>query len=145
MFMLDCWRGGRANGLGGPVAPAESRADADGDGGGRTMPDAFPSGPFGRGVNEALSVAGFRGEMECAVPLPASDTSSGIWTRKRGRVSPPTRRLLDLEGGANVVSGIDTRDDCRVLSDKTASDRLGPGGDEPEALFLARDPTPTDF
>lgn len=33
-----CW-GGRlgANGLGGPVAPAESRADADGDGGGRTM------------------------------------------------------------------------------------------------------------
>jgi hypothetical protein len=29
--------GGRANGFGGPVAPADISADAEGDGGGRTM------------------------------------------------------------------------------------------------------------
>jgi hypothetical protein len=34
--MLLDWGGGRANGFGGPVAPADSSADADGEGGGRT-------------------------------------------------------------------------------------------------------------
>lgn len=35
MAVLWGWGGGLANGLGGPVAPAESMAVADGDGGGR--------------------------------------------------------------------------------------------------------------
>lgn len=34
-----CCGGGRANGFGGPVAPAESSADADGEGGGKTNDD----------------------------------------------------------------------------------------------------------
>lgn len=34
-----CWGGGLANGFGGPVAPADNSADADGDGGGRTSDD----------------------------------------------------------------------------------------------------------
>jgi len=38
VFCCDVGGGGLAKGLGGPVAPAEQRADADGDGGGRTIP-----------------------------------------------------------------------------------------------------------
>ena len=34
---------GRAKGFGGPDAPAERRAEADGDGGGRTTPEACES------------------------------------------------------------------------------------------------------
>lgn len=40
-LVCDVWETGwgRAKGLGGPDAPAESRAEADGEGGGRTMPE----------------------------------------------------------------------------------------------------------
>lgn len=37
-FCCDVGGGGRAKGLGGPDAPADSKADAEGDGGGSTMP-----------------------------------------------------------------------------------------------------------
>lgn len=37
LFCCDVGGGGRANGLGGPDAPADSKADADGEGGGRIM------------------------------------------------------------------------------------------------------------
>jgi len=36
--LLDMGGAGRAKGFGGPWAPAESRAEADGEGGGRTTP-----------------------------------------------------------------------------------------------------------
>lgn len=38
LFCCDVGGGGLANGLGGPEAPAERRAEADGDGGGSTIP-----------------------------------------------------------------------------------------------------------
>lgn len=40
-LVCDVWETGwgRAKGFGGPDAPAESRAEADGEGGGRTMPE----------------------------------------------------------------------------------------------------------
>jgi len=38
LFCCEVGGGGLAKGLGGPDVPAESRADADGDGGGSTMP-----------------------------------------------------------------------------------------------------------
>jgi hypothetical protein len=47
-----------------------------------------------------------RGEPDSFVALPPSD-SSGICTFNRGReILPPTRRLLDREGGVKVVSGM---------------------------------------
>lgn len=76
-FCEGCETGcGRANGLGGPLAPAESRADAEGDGGGSTTPDDCGSELRGR-----CEVAGFvpdPGEFESAVALPALDEPSGI-------------------------------------------------------------------
>jgi hypothetical protein len=48
-----------------------------------------------------------RGEADSAVALPPSE-SSGICTFNRGRATlPPTRRLLDREGGVKTVSGIE--------------------------------------
>lgn len=44
LFCCDGGGAGRANGLGGPEAPAESSADADGEGGGSTIPLWLRSG-----------------------------------------------------------------------------------------------------
>jgi hypothetical protein len=38
MLLLFWCGGGRAKGFGGPLAPAESKAEAEGDGGGSTTP-----------------------------------------------------------------------------------------------------------
>jgi hypothetical protein len=99
MFMLlllreldcDCdWEGGwgRAKGLGGPEAPAERRADADGEGGGRTTPEEWePSVPLRwEGWLPVASVDSC-GE-ESAVALPPSEGSSGIWTLRTGLLVP---------------------------------------------------------
>ncbi len=43
MLLLFWWGRGRANGFGGPLAPADKSADAEGDGGGRTTPDEWES------------------------------------------------------------------------------------------------------
>jgi hypothetical protein len=95
------------------VAPAESRAEAEGDGGGRTTPDECESVGRLDGC-EAVSVEVPRGEAEPAVALPASEGSSGICTFRRGLAAPPAgpppalrRKLLEREGGVTVVSGID--------------------------------------
>lgn len=70
---------GLANGFGGPVAPAESNAEADGDGGGSTTPDECGSVPFFRAVCAVVSAEALRGEVvESAAVLPESDCSSGI-------------------------------------------------------------------
>lgn len=117
IFMLLFWcGGGRANGLGGPVAPAESRAEADGDGGGRTTPEECESGRLdGCDVTSVAVVP--RGDADSAVALPPSD-SSGICTFNRGReMLPPTRRLLDREGGVKTVSGIDDSDPFLFICD----------------------------
>lgn len=100
------WGSGRAKGLGGPVAPAESSAEADGEGGGRTGPAPCVSTPLRRlPACEAVSCR-FRGDVvDSCVLLPASDASSGICTLSLGLGAPPTRRLLDREGGVKVVSG----------------------------------------
>ena len=85
------------------MAPAESRAEADGEGGGRTTTALWGSAP----LRCAASVV-VRGEaLDPAVLLPASDCSSGICTFKRGLAPPPDFRLLEREGGLNVVSGLE--------------------------------------
>jgi hypothetical protein len=109
--------GGRANGLGGPVAPAECIVvEADGEGGGRTTPDECESVGRREGC-EVTSVAVVvvpRGE-DASVALPPSD-SSGIRTFNCGRGRPPpTRRLLDREGGVKVVSGMVPSDPFRLI------------------------------
>jgi hypothetical protein len=115
MFMF--WGGGRAKGFGGPVAPAESRVEADGDGGGRTTPDECES--VGRLEGwDVMSVAVAvvpRGEADSLVALPPSD-SSGICTFNRGReMLLAVRRLLDREGGVKVVSGMVPSDPFRLI------------------------------
>lgn len=56
-----------------------------------------------------------RGEADAFVALPPSD-SSGIRTFNCGRdMLPPTRRLLDREGGVKTVSGIVPRDPFRLI------------------------------
>jgi hypothetical protein len=105
LWLLFWWGGGRANGFGGPLAPAESRADAEGDGGGKTTPDECES--VGRRDGwDAASVEVPRGDEESAVALPPSEGSSGIWTLRRGRAPPATLKLLERDGGVNVVSGM---------------------------------------
>lgn len=99
---------GRANGFGGPVAPADNKVDAEGDGGGSTT-DMSP--PARRGIG-AVSVT-VRGDVDVSAPavsaalLPVSDCSSGMVTLRRGREAPPVFdcMLLERDGGVNVVSG----------------------------------------
>lgn len=100
-----CDGGGRANGFGGPVAPAESNVEADGDGGGRTSEPC-------RCVTCVVVSAAFFGDVPSAVGVPASEPPSGICTVSRGPrgrapPAPPTLTLLDRDGGVKVVSGID--------------------------------------
>lgn len=113
-ILLFCCGGGRANGFGGPVAPAERSVWADGDGGGRTMPEECESDAWRRVVWDVDSVE-LRGEFDSAVALPPSEGSSGISTLKRGRAPPPSFMLLVRDGGVNVVSGIDDTEMLRLL------------------------------
>lgn len=133
-----CCGGLRANGFGGPVAPAESRADAEGDGGGRTMLE-LESVSFWRVDCDVASVeCPPRGdEADSAVTLvPSSDCSSGICTLRRGR-GPPARRLLDRDGGVKPASGSDEMDARPTRGNVCeVSARLG-GGDDVVPLVLA--------
>lgn len=97
-WLFDAGGGGRAKGLGGPWAPALSKADAEGDGGGRTTVEWLASagllvvgGPLGPVEVDAAAAAPpppppptpgaglvpVAGE-DPAVILPASDVSLGI-------------------------------------------------------------------
>lgn len=80
------------------MAPAESIAEADGDGGGRTIPEQCESVGRLEGWDVTSVVVVPRGDDESAVALPPSD-SSGICSINRGRDMLPRRELLDREGG----------------------------------------------
>lgn len=90
--------GGRAKGLGGPVAPALSSELALGEGGGSTTPEECEASVLRPGV--APVVPESFGE-ESAVALPASECSLGICTLNRGLLSP-IRRLFVRDGGGIV-------------------------------------------
>lgn len=71
--LMLCCGGGFAKGFGGPVAPADRRAEADGEGGGSTTE------PWR--LCECVGVsAGLRGELEPPVTAlpPCSEPPSGI-------------------------------------------------------------------
>lgn len=72
---------GRANGLGGPWAPALRRVFVDGEGGGRTTCDGGPCCC----VPVAVCACEVLAASESAVPASSPDASLGIWTFSRGR------------------------------------------------------------
>lgn len=83
--------------MGGPEAPAERRAEADGEGGGRTTPEEWESGlfpPLGRRFALVVLVLERGLEFESAVALlalpPSGEGSSGICTFRMGRLPPPS-------------------------------------------------------
>lgn len=121
--------------MGGPVAPADNKAEADGDGGGNTT-------ELWRGPCVGV-IAGFRGEFDSPVAPalpPASDAPSGIWTVRRGLAPPilPNLALFERDGGVNVVSGTTGAAELRPLSNDPED--LPRGGELPGPL---RDPLPT--
>lgn len=138
---------GRANGLGGPEAPAERTAFVDGDGGGSTTP-----WPTRIGVADAVPPS--LGD-ESAVALPPSDCSLGICTFKRGRfasaAAPPGRigpgieesepvRWGGPEGGACMV-GFDA---AVVVVGAAAVVSMGLGGAS-TALWRGAEDTSTEW
>lgn len=128
------------------MAPAESSVvEADGDGGGRTTPEECESVGRREGC-EVTSVAVVpRGEADSFVALPPSD-SSGICTFSRGReMLPPTRRLLDRDGGVKVVSGMVPRDPFRLICGCTCVFMRGRDGGELGLLPLETLPTSIDW
>lgn len=118
---LELWDGcetgcGRANGLGGPDAPAESRAEADGEGGGRTTPetDGCPSAcPF------RCAFAAFVAECgeESPVALSPSEPPSGICTVRMGRLAPPIDALFVREGFWKLPSEVADVETLRGLGE----------------------------
>jgi hypothetical protein len=97
-FEFDVGGGGRAKGLGGPEAPADIKADAEGDGGGRTIwsEDERP------GLADVMAVCD--GEP----PPLSSSASEGIWRLSFGRAPDFEPDVFEREGGANsgiVVAG----------------------------------------
>lgn len=109
---LCCETGwGRAKGFGGPDAPAERRAEAEGEGGGRTTEDEFSCDcPFRRCF--AVLVPD-RGELESAVADPPSEASSGICKLRAGRFAPVD--VLFVREGVWNPSGTDDMDVLRVF------------------------------
>jgi hypothetical protein len=99
--------GGRANGFGGPIAPALSSEFALGEGGGRTTPEECDASVLRPGV--APVVPESFGD-ESAVALPASDCSLGICTLNLGLLSL-IRRLFVRDGGG--IAGIEDVDCVR--------------------------------
>lgn len=105
---------GRAKGFGGPDAPADNKAEAEGEGGGSTIPPWSPPlrrafwlvAPADRGDERSSAVA----------DPPLSDASSGICTFNIGLLPPPTLScaLFVRDGGVNP-SGKDDMDMLRFL------------------------------
>jgi hypothetical protein len=98
--------GGRANGFGGPVAPALRRELALGDGGGKTTPDECDASVLRAGVAPEMESFG----DESAVALPPSECSLGIWTRSFG-LFLSICKLFVRAGGA--IAGTDEVDCVR--------------------------------
>lgn len=129
------------------MAPADNKADAEGDGGGSTT-DMSP--PARRGIN-AVSVT-VRGEVAVSTPavsaalLPVSDCSSGMVTLRRGRDAPPVFdcMLLDREGGVNVVSGTAGTELRAPFPPYVPGPEWSDNGGEAVSFFRATDPASTD-
>lgn len=82
---------GRANGFGGPLAPADnSGLLADGDGGGRTTP-----------LGGAFIGAALAGSLAEVSGSPPSEASLGICTFRRGLLASDCI-VLDRDGGARL-------------------------------------------
>ena len=93
MFCCDVGGGGRANGFGGPETPADKSAEADGEGGGRSIPLC------GRSVFADLFPEAPRGEPE---PDSFSSDSDGMVRLSLGRAAPLLEPFVsDLLGGPN--------------------------------------------
>jgi len=90
---------GRANGFGGPVAPALSKAPALGDGGGRTTPAC----PSRIGVICAAAVAW--GDVS-PVALSSPESSFGICTFSLGRLGSACTLFVRLGGIGVCMLGI---------------------------------------
>lgn len=109
---------------------------ADGDGGG----SLGASAPLRRmGWTEASAVP--RGEVVAGSPvlLPASEPSSGICTRSRGRAAPSIFKLLEREGGVNPSGMVET--EPRALGKRApVLARWGIGGEFDD---FTRDTAPT--
>jgi hypothetical protein len=90
--------GGRANGLGGPVAPALRSEFALGEGGGSTTPDEWDASVLRAGVAPEMESLG----EESAVALPPSDCSLGICTLNFGLFLSACWRLFVRVGGAII-------------------------------------------
>lgn len=120
---------GRANGLGGPDAPADSIVEVDGDGGGRTTP---PCSPFLRGSEDPDPALGECGEVESTVAdPPPSEGSSGICTFRTGRFPPALSCALFVRDGGVKFSGTEDMEDMEILRFLLCIwARLGGGGDE---------------
>lgn len=123
--------GGRANGFGGPWAPALRIAPADGDGGGNTTPLWFVS---------ALALAGVRAfpaesrDVDSAVALPRSEFSLGICTFNCGRFGGNCP-LFARDGGLMSLTSVIAGTDCDFCESRGAgclgplasTDSSGPG------------------
>lgn len=94
--------GGRANGFGGPCAPALSIAPADGDGGGSTT----PAGGLSLAGVTVLLPAESR-EDESPVALPRSELSLGIWTFNCGRLDVRAPLFVREGGLISAADGFD--------------------------------------
>lgn len=98
--LTGCVGNGLAKGFGGPDAPADSSADAEGDGGGSTTEL--------RGAVVGV-LLGFRGEFDSpvALPPPSDAPSAGICTVSlgpRGLAPLALGKLLFLDGGGGKAA-----------------------------------------
>ena len=125
--------------MGGPDAPALSKALALGDGGGNTTPEECePSVPALR--VECVPVASVdSGGEEPAVPFPSSEGSSGICNASLGRLALSCA-LFVREGGGKA--SFDEIEAFLFLSCVLA--RCCPGGDGAGAWPFETLPTSTD-
>lgn len=117
-----CGGGGRANGLGGPWAPALRIAPAEGDGGGSTTPGWLGSRLALAGVRVLLP-AESRDESS-AVALPPSECSLGICTLSCGRLDWP----LFVRVGGMISLDSDEIDCVRVAVAVASVTPRGAGG-----------------
>jgi len=99
--------GGLANGFGGPVAPADSKADADGDGGGNTGP--FRPSRIGVSTLESRCGRCIEGELVFGLLFSDSSSSAGICTLSRGLLASDAMLLvlLGAMGGIVDMAGVD--------------------------------------
>lgn len=88
LLFCEVGGGGLANGLGGPDTPADNSAEAEGEGGGRTMPLCCPRSGFAERLSDAP-----RGEPD---PDSFSSDSEGICRFSLGREEPDFEPLVSL-------------------------------------------------